>query len=351
MTGGFTFKLVSKKVQYEFTVRRKIMRITGDSAAGKSELARTLLDAQNPRAGITVTCRYPCAVLDDQAFRAASREILKLSGRIKNHDSAEFYHAARRLLADYDNCLFFVDEDFSLLGSREFALFCKHTDSFFVLICRDCLGRLPYSYTDIYTMKTSGKFHTLVPKYNASDYMVLDEKRTFITEDSNAGFQFFDCFYNGVISARGKSKIRSLLTGICCKAEIIADGAAFGSEIDALQGELLRRHLDVILFLPESFEWLLLSSGLFSNDIVPDEALHPVSSVSGLYFSWEQYFTDFLMKITKNCENSYSKKRLNTCCYLPCCCKKNPNCNLIPAAKKKQAVLGMYLKKGNTKLP
>ena len=77
------------------------MRITGDSAAGKSELARTLLDAQNPRAGITVTCRYPCAVLDDQAFRAASREILKLSGRIKNHDSAEFYHAARRLLADY----------------------------------------------------------------------------------------------------------------------------------------------------------------------------------------------------------------------------------------------------------
>lgn len=343
MVGDFLFRLISKKVQYEFTIKRKITKIIGDSATGKSELIRTLLDAENPRTGITVACRYPYAVLNDQMFRPVNREILKVSDNMKSHDSAEFYENLRRMLEDYDNTLFFADEEFSFLGTNEFASFCKHTDSFFVLICRDSLGKLPYSYTEIYSVKTSGKFHTLVPKYRAADFMVLDEKRQFITEDSNAGYQFFDYFYDGVITAEGKSKIRNLLKEYCSNVEIIADGAAFGCEIEALLGEITRRLLDVTLFLPESFEWLLLSSGLFSNDIVSNDMLHPVHAATGLYFSWERYFTALLIQLTQNCENSYSKKMLNACYYLPCCCKRKQNCDLCFTVKKKDAVIGKYL--------
>lgn len=51
-----------------------------------------------------------------------------------------------------------------------------------------------------------------------------------------------------------------------CEAKsvlVIADGAAFGPEMELVTS--LRRFKDVRLFLPESFEWLVLGSGLFDD--------------------------------------------------------------------------------------
>lgn len=44
--------------------------------------------------------------------------------------------------------------------------------------------------------------------------------------------------------------------------ELIADGAAFGCEIERILEIISREGLDTKLFLPESFEYLLLSSEL-----------------------------------------------------------------------------------------
>ena len=54
---------------------------------------------------------------------------------------------------------------------------------------------------------------------------------------------------------------------------LIADGAAFGPEI-AEAAALLRRK-NIKLFLPESFEWLVLKSGLFNSKHIKDMLLNP----------------------------------------------------------------------------
>ena len=41
---------------------------------------------------------------------------------------------------------------------------------------------------------------------------------------------------------------------------VIADGAAFGSEMERVT-ELMKLRNDIYLYLPESFEWLILQSG------------------------------------------------------------------------------------------
>ena len=74
----------------------------------------------------------------------------------------------------------------------------------FVLLCRDPLHRLPYSYEGIYTIKTSGRFHELMPVFSKEDFLKFYEDRKILTEDSNAGFEFFSYFYNNVKSAKGK---------------------------------------------------------------------------------------------------------------------------------------------------
>ena len=45
---------------------------------------------------------------------------------------------------------------------------------------------------------------------------------------------------------------------------VIADGAAIGPEMNRLYKETLKKK-NIHLYLPESFEWLILSSGLISD--------------------------------------------------------------------------------------
>ena len=67
----------------------------------------------------------------------------------------------------------------------------------------------------------------------------------------------------------------------------------------------------VKLYAPESFEWLLLKSGVVKG--VPKDVLdNPANYIeSSEYFSWEQYFTSTIMKITEGTPYKYSKHKLN----------------------------------------
>lgn len=49
----------------------------------------------------------------------------------------------------------------------------------------------------------------------------------------------------------------------------IADGAAFGPEMDRVN-YLIKNREGNKLFLPESFEWLILNSGIIKDSYVPD---------------------------------------------------------------------------------
>lgn len=134
-------------------------------------------------------------------------------------------------------------------------------------------------------------------------------------EDSNSEYEFFSalCLKSGIpcVSAKGKSNIYStILASNATSFLVIADGAAFGPEMEAVYA--LTRLKNIELFLPESFEWLVLSSGLFDDTEMREMLGHPADFIdSERFFSWESFFTDALIQKTKDTYLAYRKKELN----------------------------------------
>ena len=89
------------------------------------------------------------------------------------------------------------------------------------------------------------------------------------------------------------------------------DGAAFGSEMrDA--SEYIKAEGNIVLYAPESFEWLLLSTNMIPNIRVLQILEHPENYIdSREYVSWERFFTSVL--VSQSQDNplwAYSKKKL-----------------------------------------
>ncbi|MEZ3435668.1 MAG: hypothetical protein K1W34_13795 [Lachnospiraceae bacterium] len=137
-----------------------------------------------------------------------------------------------------------------------------------------------------------------------------------VAEDSNSGYQFF-C---GVCSdynlecdtAGGKSNLFHVLnSGEDEKILAIADGAAFGSEIDKVI-QLMKRRKNLVLYLPESFEWLILLSDVLNDREIMHILDNPYEYIeSREYFSWERFFTKLLTEKSEDTYLAYSKKSLN----------------------------------------
>ena len=91
---------------------------------------------------------------------------------------------------------------------------------------------------------------------------------------------------------------------------MVADGAAFGSEME--RAISLRKAKNLLFFLPESFEWLILKSGLIDGSEIQDVLAHPYDFIdSEKYFSWERFFTRLLTDCSKDTYLQYKKDRLN----------------------------------------
>lgn len=75
---------------------------------------------------------------------------------------------------------------------------------------------------------------------------------------------------------------------------------------------LIKNHPNVTLYLPESFEWLILKSGLIEDGSIATILENPYNYIdSKEYFSWERYFTSLLIQKTHDNYLKYSKSSLN----------------------------------------
>ena len=207
---------------------------------------------------------------------------------------------------------------------NEFASVIQDTDNYYVIVTREGIPSLPYSVDEIYGIRDSGKYGTLKQTYNefyhiyhAEGYSRPIRPEKIITEDSNSGFQFFEgiCSQRGQIaceSAYGKSNLfASAVKQREQELLLVADGAAFGSEMEKLM-RLMKDYPHISLYLPESFEWLILSAGLVEDSTIDEILEHPEDYIeSQEYFSWEQYFTACLVQKTQGTYLQYAKKRLN----------------------------------------
>ncbi len=95
------------------------------------------------------------------------------------------------------------------------------------------------------------------------------------------------------------------------KILVIADGVAFGSEIDRVL-QVIHGRKNVALFLPESFEWMIMNADILKNNTVRSILSNPSEYIeSKLYFSWERFFTAVLIEQTKDSYLAYAKRKLN----------------------------------------
>lgn len=69
----------------------------------------------------------------------------------------------------------------------------------------------------------------------------------------------------------------------------------------------------ITVCLPESFEWLILQSGLFNAAGIAEVLNDPGSSIdSQKYFSWDNFFEDYLIQYTGDSYYAYSKSKLHS---------------------------------------
>ena len=126
--------------------------------------------------------------------------------------------------------------------------------------------------------------------YGTDTYEDKVSPEIIITEDSNSGYQFFEhvCIENGLKceSMNGKSNVFHYLNKHKDeKILVIADGAAFGSEIDRVL-QVIHGRKNVALYLPESFEWMIMDADILKNNTVRTILSNPSEYVeSKLYES------------------------------------------------------------------
>lgn len=301
MKGSYKVKVSRRRgTTFEFTVRRNITIVRGDSGTGKTTLYDMVADYTRlgDNSGVTVQCERPCVALTDIDWR--------------------------NQLAGIAGSIVFIDEGMEDLPTEDFARAVRDSDNYYVIFTRSELPCLPYSVNEIYRIKTSGKFHSLVPmykeleghRYSLSRAKANQDFDVLLTEDSKSGLQFFEARFDGeklhCESAQSNTKI---LDWLCSHDDdpvfVIADGAAFGPYADRVLKYQKEHPHEVTVCLPESFEWLLLSSGVVKADGVEENLASPENYVdSAKYMSWEQFFTSMLSDATKGTPLAYNKGRI-----------------------------------------
>ena len=299
MKGSYEVVVANTKVRYDFTIRRNITIIKGNSATGKTTLVEMIREyyESGESSGIKLTCPKACRTLSGRDWK------LILSAT-KDH-------------------IIFIDEDNAFLSTREFAEAVRGSDNYYVIVTRESLPNLPYSVDEIYGICESGKYaslkqtyHEFFRIYGRKDITKPVKVSQVIVEDSNAGYEFYEGLSKAgggkVVSAGGKSNIfAELMKRQDQEILVIADGAAFGPEMDRVM-KLIRQKNRILLYLPESFEWLILSSGVVTEKNLNRLLENPEEFIeSSQYFSWERFFTDVLVSATKGTYLQYSKRKLN----------------------------------------
>ncbi len=304
MRGSYWFKAKSKKVLFEFSIRRNITVIKGDSATGKTTLLHILYEY------LRVGKQSGYSVSTNAAYYVYLRD--------------EVGRDWKDALALLKNTVIFIEENNDFVFTREFAAFVKESGNYFVLVTRAPLKMLPYSIHEIYEIITDGKRTDIRESYHEfkeiySNYPIPENNRlqNIVTEDSNSGYQFWEHAFKGrnIISSNGNGnlikRVKELETG---DTLVIADGAAFGPLIEncmsSFQTQSTRR---ISMWLPESFEYLILKSGIIKSEKLT-RILEQIPEYVECekYESWESFFTELLVTITADGAEKYSKHMLNT---------------------------------------
>lgn len=297
----------NKNNHYEFTLHRNLTILRGNSGSGKTKLFELIAD-------------YNRFGKSSDAKVSSDCPVIAYEGRNWERDISEI-----------ENSIVIVDEENSrFVNSVDFARTIKGTSNYYLLITRNYLPQLPYSVEEIYELSGKGKNKKFVKAYASADYLYSERGKKggsfapdiIITEDAKAGYHFWKNVSEekGVecITAESKTAIAKVVSEYKDKKVLVmADGAAFGPEMERMILKQKNSNRRVAICLPESFEWLLLASEILKyadlNTSIDFENIKTldIEIDSSKYFSWEPYFTELLEEATKNSRYcKYSKAKL-----------------------------------------
>jgi hypothetical protein len=302
MKGEYEIKISNTRVQFKIKLKRNLTILRGDSATGKTTLIQMVADYEQNKAasGVNIQSDKECRVLSGSYWKQRLNEL---------HDS-----------------FVFIDEGEHFVSEYEFAKLIRGSSNYYIIASRESFPMLPYSVEEIYKLTNTTARYANVKKFYTQNERMYNQSTSelmpdlVIVEDSNAGFEFYKALCQKLniecITARGKSNVAKTLQA--AQAEhilVIADGAAFGPEME--QVWTLAQHKNADLFLPESFEWVILKSGLIKNWSSPQATIQEILDnpsdfiESQEYFSWEKFFTNLLINASKDTYLQYNKSVLN----------------------------------------
>jgi hypothetical protein len=281
-----------KDWEYEFDIIRKFTIIFDKSGTGKTNLYR-LIELYRSNDKIV-----KCIKTDNgeklRCDNFSSEEDIKSDNRID--EIKKFF--------DRD-VIVFIDEDEPLLNEFYFLELIKDAKATVVIINRE-VRSLIYGISNIYRMRSAGRFHYLENYFDFSN-CIFRKPNVVITEDSGSGFEFYKKLFNKkgvkVISSFGKKKMAEMINQHINNVETVLavfDGCGIGNSI--LENYFSFTNPRVQCFAEESFEWVLLISEVYRKSI-PNESLwilDPHSDERFLVYEYEKFLTELLVKITQS---------------------------------------------------
>lgn len=315
MTGEHRIIVEKRVVRYELVIRHKLNIIRGESGSGKS-LLESMVYENNMGVGST-------KIRSDLKPRAV-RFITDIKTGIKEGFN-----------------LFIFDETvFKKLTSGDsgetVAELVKDKPVYCIFITREC-GKtcLPVDVEACYEI-VEEKFTSRTIRRNEQLYEWKNDTRVLptkmFTEDSKVGYSFFKNTLPNteVVKLGGTGEITKFgkyvkkYVGEGDIAYLVADGCAFGFLMPYFMEE--RRVAEkygykIRLFLPASFEYMLLSCGIVPN--VSIDRLINAYSYSRIekYMSLEKYYEDYLSEVTSG-KLSKNSKALENYILRPRCIDK-----------------------------
>ena len=135
MKGSHRIIVESKKIKYDFTIKRNITILTGDSGSGKTVLIDLIRDYRrySSDSGVFLSCDRECRTIDNEDWE--------------------------RQISEISDSIIFIDEGNRFLTSKKFAELIQKSDNYFVIATREKLPMRPYSVNEMYGFRKSGKFH------------------------------------------------------------------------------------------------------------------------------------------------------------------------------------------------
>ena len=215
--------------------------------------------------------------------------------------------------------ILFFDETENFIKTKEFASAVRFCDNYIVLVTREDIKCLSYSIKAVQQIvcTKSGKYYVnelkeYFKRNTLNNYFRVEQ---IITEDSNAGNEMMRAVFKcECIPAHGNGNILNTLkqNKTLKNRMIFADGAVFGAYYTEIFEYIINNYLDnVLIWLPESFEYLILTSGIAGNiDAKYLEFTYDYADTIE-YETWEQYYTKLLIEQTaKETAFRYSKRKL-----------------------------------------